>query len=946
MAYSPSHRTSQSVGMANQGLQLPHQQRRMTMPNSGARPPSPLRNGFVPDTSTGIDLGSHSDDDSDDDDFDDDDFRGRSSPSPSVTQLATTFANKVGNLVSNIAPARSPGPATSPRPSIAEIEADAERARDQSRREAERIMTAESDERRRVEERVLALLHSGPADKANNGPLPPPPARSQTLPPSPSNSQKESTSWWSAAKNRLTPTKEPLTPAQQVIQDTKAREKEEKKRAKELASIEKDMGKGKGRDRSEWPADPVAKFTNSALASMQPSSAALHVPRKPVPTIPQSPSPSPGRSTDRDALMPPRRSATSPNPNPSTPPKQSSNPYTASPISLSNSNLASPGMLASPSSNTNGRSAASPSNQGSTSSPNRATTPLPIYATFNSTGTLDVPVTLLTIARRFEKLERWTVGHVRALEDRMGDVEAWLVEREESRVNQKGEGESKDAKTTDASTTNGGADVELVKQSMHDMQTDLGELQSRVSMLGREMARMASSAGRASPSPSVDSFNNAQPPHFHPRTPSPTPLLNHEPQETFSRSSGPRDKKWGDLSLSAGPSSSVRVREAPRRASERGVVSESEDENASVQGSDAENAQAYNSGATAEPIGLGIAPFTTSPPFTPHKRAPSLTAHESTSPPLARVSSRGHGANQHGKAGSASGTRLPYPTGDYAPASFISPASTGNSFVGSLGAIATMTPSSPPSLSTVSAAMAATSPVSPQTPSSGIGKWSGRPLPASPGQASAQGSMQVPSKVLSPRLRTSPRPQGLSNAASPTPSPGASPTPRKRYTVALGGPLTRPDSDTEGGSVATESDDNGEDDGAQEETIGKRASERLRAAVGQSSDSANTKKESAKPAPKPRAQSVYGFSSVYETGPPKPVAPLNPGRLRARSTDRFSISSNGSSSAPADRGKFIDPYVAKRERERESRKIAMPRPVGKVPIGDLVAFFDGEKGSG
>ena len=34
------------------------------------------------------------------------------------------------------------------------------------------------------------------------------------------------------------------------------------------------------------------------------------------------------------------------------------------------------------------------------------------------------------IAKRFEKLEKWTVGHVSAFEDRMNDVERWLVDKE------------------------------------------------------------------------------------------------------------------------------------------------------------------------------------------------------------------------------------------------------------------------------------------------------------------------------------------------------------------------------------------------------------------------------------------------------------------------------------------------------------------------------------
>ena len=67
--------------------------------------------------------------------------------------------------------------------------------------------------------------------------LPPPASRAQTMPNplSPSNSRKESggaTSWWSAAKSRLTPTKDPLTPAQQIILDAKARDNDNKKNTK------------------------------------------------------------------------------------------------------------------------------------------------------------------------------------------------------------------------------------------------------------------------------------------------------------------------------------------------------------------------------------------------------------------------------------------------------------------------------------------------------------------------------------------------------------------------------------------------------------------------------------------------------------------------------------------------------------------------------------------
>lgn len=46
------------------------------------------------------------------------------------------------------------------------------------------------------------------------------------------------------------------------------------------------------------------------------------------------------------------------------------------------------------------------------------------YTVFHPiTGALDVAATLLTVTARFEKLERWSVNHVRALEERMKDVE-------------------------------------------------------------------------------------------------------------------------------------------------------------------------------------------------------------------------------------------------------------------------------------------------------------------------------------------------------------------------------------------------------------------------------------------------------------------------------------------------------------------------------------------
>jgi hypothetical protein len=38
----------------------------------------------------------------------------------------------------------------------------------------------------------------------------------------------------------------------------------------------------------------------------------------------------------------------------------------------------------------------------------------------------------------------------------------------------------------------------------------------------------------------------------------------------------------------------------------------------------------------------------------------------------------------------------------------------------------------------------------------------------------------------------------------------------------------------------------------------------------------------------------------------------------------------------------VDPLVLRRQ--DKEMKLAMPKPVGKVPIGQLVAFFDKDKG--
>ncbi|TFY67022.1 hypothetical protein EVJ58_g1889 [Rhodofomes roseus] len=255
----------------------------------------------------------------------------------------------------------------------------------------------------------------------------PPPA----TPPSPT-SQKDS-SWWATARNKLTPTKDPLTPAQQVIQETKAREKEhekEKKKKEKLRQKSKDSG---------WPAAPESKFEDPAFMTLglAAASSGLTTPVRPISAAPSSPG----------SFHPP----------PS---------LTASPL----------------------RSGDGSASQGQ-----------PIYAQFNPQGSLDVATTLLTIAKRFEKLEKWTVGHVRALEERMDDVERWLVEKE------------KEKEHTGAKPRENGTSAEG-EGGMGEVREELAEIQARVGELGREMAKLITAPGNLALGPSRNSAAIARAP--------------------------------------------------------------------------------------------------------------------------------------------------------------------------------------------------------------------------------------------------------------------------------------------------------------------------------------------------------------------------------------------------------------------------------------------------
>ena len=733
------------------------------------------------DTSTGITLHDDSEDGSDDEHDDPSKWERSPSPASSASHLAASFVQRVNAFVGGIVP-KSPGGSLTD----AEIEAEAERERDRSRREAEAILTKEAQQRKLVEERVLAMMETTKS-------LPPPPARPQTTtpnPPSPSNSQKES-SWWLAAKNKLTPTKEPLTPAQQVILDAKARDKEKK-----------GVSKGKGK---EWPSNAQSKFTDPAFAN-------LNIPvappqRRPVPSL--SPSPTPSRPS-----------------------------LTNMPPNLSPSPMRTIDSLS--------------------SSPSREAPP--VYAQFNPQGTLDISGTLLAVATRFEKLEKWTIGHVRALEDRMNNVERWLADKEKD-------------KEEEASMKEEIKEISL--QKLQEIQEEVSELQDRFGELGREMAKIATAPSNVS--------------------------------------NGPKSQV-ASVSVSPQTVSSVVVQQKMETIS----------------------------------------------PSTPH-RLSSTTAVESTSPPISSTKT-------------PSGTRLPYPQGDYtSPSDLFSPT---NSPPDSINAAARTRPMPAPELPSTG------------LPSSTPPSFSS--TPSSTETTSYIGGHSLPPKPLTDNINPTSTRIG-SGTGLPPPrfttqrQASISPTPRKRYTVALGSPVVSPDelssnaaepprragtpksfarplssfdntffSSTSGTSRRDGDDDT---DFGGDEKIGKSTSARVMSSEMGDYKAANH--SSPPPNRRLRTQSAYGFSNIAgsntmaapgdrngtaTSGMPS-VAPLKL-KVRSKSSERLypgGGTGDGMVSALGGGAKFVDPLVLRKQSRDSVKVIAMPKPIGKVPIGQLVAFFDGDK---
>ncbi|KAG6884547.1 hypothetical protein C0993_010216 [Termitomyces sp. T159_Od127] len=606
----------------------------------------------------------------------------------------------------------------------------------------------------------------------------------RSLPPPPSRTESKPPSPSGSQKsNWWAAAKNRLTPTKDRDPPTPAQQVilDAKARDKDKDKKNKDKEKEKEKDRNEFPANESAQ--NLSLPPPP------H--RKPVPASPSSPTPSrPSLSNMAPNLTP-------------------SSMRSVDPVS---------------------------------SSPSRES-PL-LYAQFNAQGTLDVPGTLLTIAKRFEKLEKWTVGHVRALEDRMSDVERWLVDKEKEK-------DKADKISTHAPSS---APSEITEE-IQDLKDELTELQSRVGILGREMAKLATSPSNLSSGPS--------------RQPAP-------------------------MSTALQSTSTYVVRDLPASPS-----------------------------PPSPPLPMPVV-------TTPLQRRFSSTARESTSPPMA--------------SSKTPGTRLPYPTGDYAtppdstaplqgpftspphspPASLtrIRPLSISGLGQG-LGILQTDSNSSLRSSSSTN-----TRSVSPQ-----------RQVPASPTPTNTKANADTPMTLTPTTTPSTPsqvqaqiqaQAHGLPAPRRPLPRPASvSPTPRKRYTVALGEPIvSSPDSRSPRPAISSSPtpgarDRDQEDGGFEDDIIGKSTSARFvhptngdyklshgststpgpspSSASGATPMSASSSSASPSPATKRRlrAQSAYGFAGVQALQ--AHITPLRP-KMRSRSTERFTPGPE--QSFPT--GKFVD----------------------------------------
>jgi hypothetical protein len=384
-----------------------------------------------------------------------------------------------------------------PLPTEAEIEAQAIREREASRREAERILTQEASQRRAMEERILAMK----SVSQTSLPAPQNPSAAAITPTGSPRKDKDDglPGWWSAAKTRLTPTKE-LTPAQQIIQETKVKNKTEDK-----------VLKKRDKEKKRPTVDPNLNLN-------------LNIPEHPPTSRPNSAASSPG--------------------------------------AVSNSNVSSNPILGSSTTKLSILDRASSPNSGVA---NASKDSPPLYAKFDSTGRLDIPETLLAIARRFEKLERWAVGHVRALEDRVGDIEKWLVDKEDAR--QKSEEEYKKEKESWVSRS----DLARVSSEVSAVKEGLSGVKARVVEMGRTTGTNVMAY-----KPASGSSGSYTPSSTHPPAPMSAATSDEALASTNSRTRLPYPTgdyaSPGDPGFSPPASPPPRVRSPPTRSSFAGAL--------------------------------------------------------------------------------------------------------------------------------------------------------------------------------------------------------------------------------------------------------------------------------------------------------------------------------------------------------------------------------------
>ncbi|KAG8995001.1 hypothetical protein FRB94_009504 [Tulasnella sp. JGI-2019a] len=562
--------------------------------DSRPRSRSPLRRGHSFD----------GEDNSDDEDEEDDHYvdarsssaRGDSSTyptpagTPAISKVASAFL-RVGSLVGSSIhssasesqygqPLRS---ATSPYPQSpssvlsrltdAELEAEALREKENSRLEAERILIQEAEDRRRADERILSRIRTNNSHlEAPSSPAHPPDEISDFAPVTPRKEDGGGGSWMSGLMKKLTPTKDKdLTPAQQIINETKAREKKEEKERK---STEKQRS-------GDWPAAPKAKLSDPTYLSLHQSQ----------PSTATTPSTSPAGSR----LAP---SNYSNGPSPMMRGQASSGPSTPTPASRVHGPPGGSPLLG--------------------TSPGGEKEPTPLYAVFNQAGTLDIPATLITVTRRFEKLEKWTVSHVRALEDRMKDVEKYLIERES------GEQKSNDiALRAELSVLT--TEIARVHILLDDLRSDMPQYQSQ--------AKTSTNNQAAGPS---QKKTEPQPKSEEPFIKSPSPM----PATPSSRVPEPvsTTKTTGVRSLPQLPQHTTQSAFSGRPT-----------------------APATNEPVSSPPIAASTPPPPPPPPPPPSRTPPAAVRSPPTTPKSP--------PSQQALVGKSSRSRLPYPSGDYTSSS-------------------------------------------------------------------------------------------------------------------------------------------------------------------------------------------------------------------------------------------------------------------------------------